>query len=408
MQSFKKAKYACYSTYPGMTAIFALPPLLFVTFRQLYSISYTQLGTLVLINFCTQLGIDLVFTFFSHRFPIARTVRIMPVLTAVGMAIYGLSPWLFPDSVYVGLVIGTFLFSVSAGLSEVLLSPLIAAIPSDNPQREMSLLHSLYAFGVLFVTLVSTLFFLLFGRENWQYLTLFYAVLPLVSHYLFCTCPLPDIQLHQTAPGEKRRGRAGILALCVLCIFFGSAAENTMSNWVSAFMETAVGLPKAAGDILGLALFALFLGFGRILHAKRGGNITTVLLVGMIGSAGCYLVTGLSPLPVLSMIACMLTGFFASMLWPGTLIMMEEKCPSPGIAAYALMAASGDFGASVAPQLAGAVTDTVTTSPLAAELLHFLSGTPEQVGMKSAMLLNALFPLAGILLLLYIRKKLPR
>lgn len=52
-QSFKRTKFACFYTYVAMSSVFTLPPLLFVTFRETYGISYTLLGTLVLTNFCT-------------------------------------------------------------------------------------------------------------------------------------------------------------------------------------------------------------------------------------------------------------------------------------------------------------------------------------------------------------------
>ena len=42
-----------------------ISPLLFLTFRNLYDISYSLLGFLVLVNFFTQLIVDLVFSFFS-------------------------------------------------------------------------------------------------------------------------------------------------------------------------------------------------------------------------------------------------------------------------------------------------------------------------------------------------------
>ena len=145
---YRRTKFACYASYFTMSSIFSLPPLLFVTLRQMYGISYTLLGTLVLTNFCTQLAVDLVFTMFSKHFNVKKIVRIMPLITSFGLAIYALVPTLFPNIAYLGLLIGTVIFSVSAGLSEVLLSPTIAAIPSDNPQRDMSMLHSLYAFGV--------------------------------------------------------------------------------------------------------------------------------------------------------------------------------------------------------------------------------------------------------------------
>ena len=157
----------------------------------MYGISYTLLGTLVLTNFCTQLTVDLIFTVFSKHFNVGKVVKVMPLITSAGMAIYAFSPVIFPQNTYVGLLIGTVLFSVSAGLSEVLLSPVIAAIPSDNPQKDMSLLHSLYAFGVFTVVVISTLFLRAFGAHNWMYLTLFWAALPVAAAIMF-TAPEGD------------------------------------------------------------------------------------------------------------------------------------------------------------------------------------------------------------------------
>lgn len=45
---FKRTKFACYAAYFTMSSIFCLPPLLFVTFLELYNVSWTLLGTLVL------------------------------------------------------------------------------------------------------------------------------------------------------------------------------------------------------------------------------------------------------------------------------------------------------------------------------------------------------------------------
>ena len=402
-QNFKRTKYACFFTYVAMASAFSLPPMLFVTFREMYGISYTLLGTLVLVNFCTQLGIDLIFSFFTKYFNIHLTLKIMPLLTTAGLVVYALVPFFFPQIAYLGLFTGTVLFSVAAGLSEVLLSPLVAAIPSDHPEKDMSLLHSLYAWGVVTVVLVSTLFFTVFGRENWMYLTLFWATLPLISCFMYCTSPLPEMNVSGDggAGGTKKRGMG--LALCVLCIFLGSAAENSMTNWISGYMENALNVPKALGDVLGMAMFAILLGLGRTLHARYGGNISTILLCSMIGASACYLVAGLLPNVIPSFVACILTGLFTSMLWPGALILMEEKIPAAGVAAYALMAAGGDFGASVAPQLLGVVVDKVSESGFAAELSTTVSMSAEQIGMKAGMLMASVFPILGIFLLIYIK-----
>lgn len=401
---YTRTRRACYFAYLSMSSVFSLPPLLFVTFRDLYGISYTLLGTLVLVNFCTQLAVDLIFSFFSHRFHVHKTVITMPLLTTAGLVIYAVIPALFPQYAYLGLLAGTVVFSVAAGLSEVLLSPVIAAIPSRHPQKDMSMLHSLFAWGVVSVVVISTVFLNLFGRENWMYLTVFLALFPLGASYLFATSPMPDMDISHGSEPSGRKNRSIGLALCVACIFLGSAAENSMSQWISGFLENALHIPKSVGDIFGMAMFSVLLGLTRTLYARFGRGIYKVLLWSMAGAAVCFLVVGLSGNVLLAFLACVLTGCCTSMLWPGSLILMEEKIPSPGVAAYALMAAGGDFGASVAPQLLGVVVDEVSVTAFAAEIASKYSLTAEQVGMKAGMLCAAFFPLLGTVLLLYMKR----
>ncbi|MGN1080458.1 MAG: MFS transporter, partial [Acutalibacteraceae bacterium] len=217
-KSFQKTKYACYYTYLAMSSVFCLPPILFVTFREMYGISYTLLGTLVLVNFLTQLAIDLVFTFFSRYFNIRNTIRIMPLLTSAGLLIYAFIPMIIPQHAYAGLLAGTVVFSVASGLCEVLLSPLIAALPSDNTERDMSTLHSLYAWGVVSVIIISTVFLGIFGTKNWMYLTIILALLPVVSFVLFCNSPMPETDItHSVSRRRDKKKNLGIL-LFMLCI----------------------------------------------------------------------------------------------------------------------------------------------------------------------------------------------
>lgn len=404
IKKFRKTKYTCYFSYLAMASVFSLPPILFITFREMYGISYTLLGTLVAVNFCTQLCVDLAFSFFSKKFNIHACVKIMPLLTTVGLLTYALIPTFFPDIAYLGFVLGTVIFSVAAGLSEALLSPLVAALPSDNPERDMSALHSLYGYGVLMVVVISTLFLKIFGSENWMILTVFWAILPLICFVLYNIVPLPEMNISHSGGSRSQGSQKFGLALCVMCIFLGSCAENTMTNWISGYMETALNIPKTVGDILGMALFAVLLALTRTVYAKYGKNISKVLFLGMVGAAICYLVVGFCSNVVISLIACVLVGICTSMLWPGTLIMMEEQFPNIGVAAYALMAAGGDFGASIAPQTMGIIVDTVSASDWAAELSTTLSMTTDQIGMKTGMLFSAIFPILGAFLVLYISR----
>ena len=264
----------------------------------------------------------------------------------------------------------------------------------------MSLLHSLYAFGVVTIVTVSTLFLKLFGSESWMYLTMLLALLPVIPAILFMLSPMPDMAAQESGGAQGTKHRAFALALCVGCIFFGSCAENVMSNWISSYMESALHIDKAVGDILGVAMFAVLLGIARISYARFGKNIWPVLIFGMTGAVACYLVAGFADSVILAFISCIFTGLFTAMLWPGSLIMMEESIPGAGVTAFALMAAGGDLGASVAPQLMGIVVDQVSVSGFAAQLGASTGMTAEQIGMKAGMLVSAVFPIIGAVLLL--------
>lgn len=184
-KKYRRLKIACYTSNITMSIVGNLSPLLFLTFRSMYGISYSLLGLLVLINFSTQLTIDLIFSFYSHKFNIPLVVKVMPIIAASGLVIYALSPFIFGSSVYIGLALGTVIFSVSSGLGEVLISPIVAEIPSENPEREMSKLHSIYAWGVVAVVLFSTIFLLAFGYDKWQWLTLIFTIAPIITSVLF-------------------------------------------------------------------------------------------------------------------------------------------------------------------------------------------------------------------------------
>ena len=389
-----------------MSVVANISPLLFITFRSLYGISYSLLGLLVLVNFVTQLTVDLIFSFFSHKFNIPLTVKLTPVISLAGLMLFVAAPQIFPSNVYLGLVIGTIVFSASSGLAEVLISPVIDAIPSENPEREMSKLHSIYAWGGVFVIIFSTLFLKLFGGENWQILTLILAVVPLVASLLFAGAKIPEMKTPESTTGALKFLKCRELWICVLAIFLGGAAECTMAQWASGYIEIALGIPKIYGDIFGVAIFGLTLAIGRSLYAKFGKNVAKVLFIGAIGAFVCYTTAAISNIAVIGLIACAMTGLCVSMLWPGTLVVAAERCPTGGVFIFALMASGGDLGASLGPQLVGLIADLAIASPRLTSFALNLGLSPESLGMRLGMLVGALFPLIAIFVYLFIMKKL--
>lgn len=391
----------CYATNITMAVVCNLSPLLFLTFNEFYGISFSLLGLLVLINFCTQLTVDLLFSFFSHRFNIPVAVKCAPFLAMAGLLLYALAPVLFPAAIYAGLVIGTVLFSMASGFCEVLISPVIAALPSDDPDRDMSKLHSIYAWGVVGVAVISTVFLFFCGRENWQWLPAIFMLVPIVAAIFFARAEIPKMETPEKVSGAVRFLKNGGVWLCVLGIFLGGAAEVTMAQWASSYIEQALSLPKIWGDIFGVAVFAVALGLGRSLYAKIGKNISRALFFGAIGATLCYLIAAVMPtnhvvFAIIGLIACAVTGFCVSMMWPGSLIVASDRYPQGGVMIFALMAAGGDFGASLGPQLVGVITDAALVNPSLISFAERLSLAPEQLGMKLGMIVGMLFPLIAV------------
>ena len=395
-QNYSKLKFACYTTNLTMSIIGNLPPMLFLTFRSLYDISYSLLGLLVLANFATQLTVDLILSFFSHKFSLPKLIKITPAVYLLGLVIFMLSPVLFPGNVYLGLVIGTVIFSAAGGLNEVLISPMFAAIPAENPEREMSKLHSVYAWGVVGVIIFGTLFLFAFGKESWQWLVAVLLVIPASSVIAFLGADIPKMDTPEKVSGVVAMLKKKELWLCVFAIFLGGASECTMAQWSSGYLEQALGISKVWGDIFGVALFGAALGLGRSLYAKFGKNIGKVLFLGAIGATVCYLLCAVCSIPAVGLVACAFTGFCASMMWPGCLVVGADRIPTGGVFIYAMMAAGGDLGAALGPQLIGVVTDTVIADPAASALAQSWGLMPDQLGLKLGMLVGMLFPLVGI------------
>ena len=90
---YRRLKRGCY-VYGLTTAVLInLSPVLFLTLREQYGLSYSALAALISANFITQLLVDLLFSFRPRLFDIPRLVRVAPLLAAAGFdPVYGARP----------------------------------------------------------------------------------------------------------------------------------------------------------------------------------------------------------------------------------------------------------------------------------------------------------------------------
>ena len=229
--------------------------------------------------------------------------------------------------------------------------------------------------------------------------------MPISAATIFATAKLPPIDSgHEETKGESVL-KSPIFYLFVFGLFLGGSAECVMSGWASSYLESALGLPKIVGDIFGVALFGALGGVGRMLYSKYGKNIEKTLLISAIGTTLCYIIAAISPIPAICVLACALTGLGIAMMWPGTLIAASKKFAAGGVVMYAFLAAGGDLGAALGPQLVGVIVDAVPTVDFLVKIAESLSMTPDTLGMRIGILFGALFPLVLIGVYAYIIKK---
>ena len=118
------------------------------------------------------------------------------------------------------------------------------------------------------VVLGSTLFFTLFGLENWKILTVIWAVVPLLNTFNFISCPIERLVEDGKSMGITRLLKTPMFWLMIIIMICAGASETTMSQWASAFTESAIGVSKTVGDLAGPCLFAMFMGIARMLYGK--------------------------------------------------------------------------------------------------------------------------------------------
>ena len=354
---YRKTLLACYLGFitQAITANFA--PLLFLTFKDTYGIPLEKIALIPMAFFLTQLLIDFAATKFVDRIGYRTCVVCSQVLSAVGLALLAVLPEVLPDP-FTGILIAVVLYAMGAGLIEVLISPIVEACPFDNKDGVMSLLHSFYCWGMVGVILGSTVFFAVFGVENWRILAILWAVLPFVNTFNFLKCPIERLTEDGEGMKMSQLFRMPLFWLMALLMVCSGASEISMAQWASAFTESAMGVSKTIGDLAGPCLFAVLMGISRVFYGKMSEKLD--LTKTMLGCGAlcilCYLLTSLSSLPVLGLMGCALCGISVGIMWPGTLSISAQKCPKGGTVMFALLALAGDLGGSIGPSLVGSVS----------------------------------------------------
>lgn len=148
----------------------------------------------------------------------------------------------------------------------------------------MSMLHSFYCWGHVGVVLLSTLFFGIFGIQNWKLLALIWALVPLCNSVLLAKVSIASlIEEGESGLTIKELVKQKIFWVFLLMMLCAGAREQAVSQWASTFAEKGLGVSKTVGDLAGPMTFAILMGASRAFYGKWGEKLNLDKF--MIGSS---------------------------------------------------------------------------------------------------------------------------
>ncbi len=357
-KKYGKTKLACYLGFVTQAISANFAPLLFLTFRRVYGVSFSELALIPVVFYVTQLITDFACVKIVDKTGYRPCILASEIMSAAGLAGLAFVPELFSDRLP-GILLCVIVYAVGSGLIEVLCSPIIEACPFENKSRTMSFLHSFYCWGSVGVIAGSTLFFAVFGTENWRVLACLWALIPLYNVFNFASCPIEPIVEDGEGMTTKALLKTRKFWIFIILMICAGASEAGMAQWASAFVESALGVSKTVGDLAGPCGFAVFMGLSRVLYGRYGDK-TDLTVFMMISGGLCflsYLLTAVASLPVMGLIGCMACGFSVGIMWPGSLSITSKAIPTGGTAMFAFLALAGDVGGTVGPAVVGNVSE---------------------------------------------------
>lgn len=360
-KSYNKTLYACFTGYIVQAIVNNFVPLLFLTFHSSYGIPMAQITLLITFNFGLQLLVDILSVTFVDRIGYRASMVIAHICAVSGFVLLTILPDIC-GSPFAGLLAAVAVYAVGGGLLEVLVSPIVEACPTKNKEKAMSLLHSFYCWGHVAVVLVSTVFFQIFGIQNWKIMACIWAVIPFVNMIFFTKVPIASLMKE----GEKgltigqlfHKKIFWVLMVMMIC---AGASEQAVSQWASTFAEAGLGVGKAVGDLAGPMLFALLMGSARAFYGKYGEhiNLDHFMTGSCILCIIAYLCISLVPSPIVGFIGCALCGLSVGIMWPGVFSKAAASVAKGGTAMFALLALAGDVGCAGGPTVVGMVSSAL-------------------------------------------------
>ncbi len=358
---YKKTKIAAYTGYFVQAIVNNFLPILFIALQDVYGIGYEKLGRLIMFNFVTQMITDIATPKIVERIGYKKSAVMCQGIAALGLASLAVLPNIMPDA-YVGIVISVIIYAFASGLTEVIISPMIEMLPTDNKTGNMSLLHSFYCWGQAVTALGSTLLLHMLGYKGWMFIPLIWAIVPAINAVFFSGVPVVEPEPERKSDSFRQLFKNRSFRLFMVIMLCSGASEIAMAEWASMFAQKALGVSKVVGDLAGPCAFALFMGVGRVCYAAFSEKLSykkTIVTMSLL-CAVCYYVAAFVKIPVFALAACAVCGFSVSLFWPGTLSAGAKAFPKGDAVMFSVFAMCGDIGCCIGPWILGIIADNAS------------------------------------------------
>ncbi|MDO7897967.1 MFS transporter [Pseudomonas citrulli] len=348
------ALYACYAAMMCLAMALNFLPVYLTTFSDAFGsssgLTTEQLGRIPAVMFLSFIVAILITGPLADRGEPRLIILFGLLTTSAGLGLVAVAPS------YVFLLVAVAIMGFGAGVLDMILSPLVAALQPERRSAAMNWLHSYFCIGAVTAVLMASI--ALKWDISWRIVALALVVVPLVTFMAFMRLPLPPlVQEHTQREPLPTLIRQPYFIACMIAIFLGGATETGLSQWLPAFAEQGLGYSKEVGGF-SLAGFSVGMALGRMAAALLQDRVPAISL--MLGccavTVGLFFVISFSPSPALALTAAITAGFSGSCLWPTMLAITADAFPQGGATMFCVLTAAGNAGCSLIPWLVGIIS----------------------------------------------------
>ena len=350
----RRALYACYGAMMCLAMALNFLPVYLTTFSHTFGVSAEltteQLGRIPAVMFLSFIIAILATGPLADRCHARVIILLALATTTLGLGAVAAAPS------YTMLLFAVALMGFGAGVLDMILSPLVAALQPERRSAAMNWLHSFFCIGAVSALLIASV--ALAWDISWRMVAVGLMLAPIASFLIFLRLPLPTlIQEDRQRESMPTLFRQPYFIACLIAIFLGGATEMGLSQWLPTYAEHGLGYSKEIGG-LALAGFSIGMAIGRIGAAMLHEKVPAIPL--MMGCCAVtivlFIIISIAPTPAIAITAAIAAGVSGSCLWPTMLAITADAYPQGGATMFGVLTAFGNAGCSLVPWLVGIIS----------------------------------------------------